>query len=191
MLGPDDALPFPPRRILIAGVTGVGKTTLARRLSALTGSPHTEIDELYHGPNWTYRESFLDEVGALAASDAWITEWQYRSARPVLTPRAELLVWLDLPRRVSLPRLIRRTVRRRIRHEKLWNGNVEGPLWKFFTGRDHIIRWGIRTQKTYAVAVPALEQEHPELVLVRLRSDREKERWLAGPLARAMRRSSR
>jgi adenylate kinase family enzyme len=189
MLGPDDALPFAPRRILIAGVTGVGKTTLARRLATLTGSPHTEIDALYHGPNWSYRETFLDEVTALAASDAWITEWQYRTARPVLTPRAELLIWLDPASRVALPRLIRRTIRRRLRREVLWNGNVEGPLWKFFTGRDHIVRWALTTQHKYKESVPALEREHPGLVLVRLRSDREKERWLAGPLADALSRS--
>lgn len=189
MLGPDDALPFVPRRILIAGVTGVGKTTLARRLASLAGLPHTEIDALYHGPNWTYRESFLHEVEALAASEAWITEWQYHTARPLLTPRGELLIWLDLPRRVSLPRLIRRTIRRRLRREVLWNGNVEGPLWKFFTGRDHIVRWALRTQRKYKESVPALDREYPGLTIVRLGNDREKEHWLAGPLADAVRRS--
>src|SRR4051812_28657471 len=186
MLGPADPLPMRPRRILVAGVTGVGKTTLARRIAEATGSPHTEIDELYHGPGWTYRESFLDEVDALTDGPAWVTEWQYQSARATLAARADLLVWLDLPARVSLTRLIRRTVRRRLRREMLWNGNVEGPLWHFFTGQDHIIRWALRTQRKYKRTVPALEAEAPHLVIVRLSSAAEVERWLAGPLASAV-----
>src|SRR3954454_17688227 len=183
MLGAEDPLPHRPRRILVAGVTGVGKTTLARRISQLTGLPHTEIDALYHGPGWTYRETFLDDVDALTSSPAWVTEWQYKSARATLAARADLLVWLDLPARVSLSRLILRTVRRRLRREVLWNGNVEGPLWHFFTGRDHIIRWALRTQRKYKHTVPALEAEAPDLVIVRLTSEAEVRSWLSGPLA--------
>jgi adenylate kinase family enzyme len=186
MLGATDPLPHRPRRILLAGVTGVGKTTLARRLEGITGSPHTEIDALYHGPNWTYRETFLPEVDELIARPAWITEWQYRSARPRLAAAADTLIWLDLPSRVALTRLIRRTVRRRVRREVLWNGNVEGPLWRFFTGRDHILRWALRTQRKYRELVPALEAQHPGLAIVRLRTSREIEAWLAGPLAAAL-----
>ncbi len=187
MLGPSDPLPRRPRRILVAGVTGVGKTTLAGRISSVTGAPQTEIDALYHGPGWTYRESFPDEVDALTSRPEWVTEWQYRSARPTLASRADTLVWLDLPSRIALPRLVRRTVRRRLRREELWNGNQEPPLWHFFAGRDHIFAWALKTQRKYKRMVPALEAEHPELVIVRLRSQRDVERWLAGPLADAMR----
>jgi hypothetical protein len=46
--------------------------------------------------------------------------------------RADTDVWLDLPRRVWLPRLLRRTIRRLLMQEQLWNGNREtlrGVLW--------------------------------------------------------------
>jgi hypothetical protein len=46
--------------------------------------------------------------------------------------RADTVVWLDLPRRVWLPRLLRRTIRRLLMQEQLWNGNREtlrGVLW--------------------------------------------------------------
>jgi hypothetical protein len=52
-----DALDRPARKILVAGVTGAGKTTLARRIGQTLAVPHTEIDSLYHGPNWTPREA--------------------------------------------------------------------------------------------------------------------------------------
>jgi adenylate kinase family enzyme len=186
MLGAADPLPHRPRRILIAGVTGVGKTSLAARVAELTGSPHTEIDALYHGPDWTYRESFLDDVDILTSGAGWVTEWQYSSARATLAARADLLVWLDLPARVSLTRLVRRTVRRRLRREVLWNGNTEAPLWHFFTGRDHIIRWALRTQTKYKRTIPELETASPHLVIVRLTTAADVERWLEGPLAAAV-----
>src|SRR5690606_20822603 len=37
------------RRILVAGTSGAGKTTLAGRVSGALGLPYTELDSLYHG----------------------------------------------------------------------------------------------------------------------------------------------
>ena len=124
-----DPLPYPPKRVLVAGVSGVGKTTLARRISAITGGPHTEIDALFHGPAWMPRPEFLADVHSLLRTGSWTTEWQYDAARPLLAESADVLVWLDLPFvRVTLPRLLRRTIRRRWSREELWNGNMEAAV---------------------------------------------------------------
>lgn len=188
LLSVADPLPVPPARILVAGVSGVGKTTFASRVSQIADVTHTEIDGLFHGPNWTPRESFLDDVRALAADDAWVTEWQYATARPILAERADLLVWLDLPFfTVTLPRVISRTVARRIRREELWNGNREAPLHTFFTNREHIVRWSWSTRKKYRDSVPALAAQHSQLTVVRLRTPREVERWLTDTLPRHVR----
>lgn len=165
--------------MLVAGTSGTGKTTLAERLGLLLDLPHTEIDSLFHGPGWTPREEFLAEVEALRMRERWVTEWQYTSARPLLAERADLLVWLDLPFRVTLVRVTRRTVGRRIRREVLWHGNREAPLRTFFTDREHIIRWAIDTRHKASGLVHALEAERPDLPIVRLRSQREVDRWVA------------
>lgn len=186
MLRFDDPLPHRPRRVLVAGVSGAGKTTLAARIAHVAGAPHTEIDALFHGPDWVPRETFLADVQALMAEESWTTEWQYASARPLLAERADLLVWLDVPfLTVTLPRVLRRTVRRRLRREALWNGNVEPPLWTFLTDREHIVRWSIATRNKYRTRIPDLGAAYPHLVIVRLRSPREVEGWLSGPLAHA------
>lgn len=183
MLGYDDRLPRRPRRVIVAGVSGSGKTTLAAHISAILDAPHTEIDALYHGPDWTPREQFVDDVRALAQGEAWTTEWQYSSVRPILAERADLLVWLDVPfSSVTLPRVVRRTVRRRLRREVIWNGNIEPPLRTFFTSREHIVRWAFSTRNKYAALIPDLQQRHPALPVVRLRTPREVEAWLSGPL---------
>jgi len=182
----DDPLPRRPRRVAVAGVSGVGKTTLARRISRALGIPHTEIDALFHGADWTPRPEFLADVRAFTEREAWVTEWQYSDARPILTARADLFVWLDLPfATVTLPRVVSRTLRRRLRREQLWNGNIEPPLHTFFTDPEHIVRWSISTRRKYRERAPRLSAEHPALTVVRLRSPRETERWLSGPLAQA------
>ena len=124
----------------------------------------------------------------LVDAEAWTTEWQYSSARPLLAQHADLVVWVDPPFwTVTLPRVIRRTLRRRIRREVLWNGNVEPPLGTFFTNREHIVRWSISTGDKYRTRLAQLELDRPDLPIVRLRSQREVEAWLDGPLARTVR----
>ena len=171
-------MPGRPQRVVVAGVSGSGKSTLAARIGELLDLPYTEMDALHHGPGWTPRASFADEVAALVAGDRWVTEWQYEQARPLLTARADLLVWLDLPTPLVLSRVVRRTVRRRLRREVLWNGNQEGPLHAFFTDPDHIVRWSWRTRHLYDERVPAVAAERPDLPIVCLRSRREADRWL-------------
>jgi adenylate kinase family enzyme len=178
VLGAGDSLPSRPQRILIAGVTGVGKSTLARRMAAKLGVKYTEIDSLYHGPNWTPRETFVKDVDRESSGKEWVMEWQYRDARALLVDRADTLIWLDYRGVVSLARVIRRTIRRSRTHEALWNGNVEPPLRTFFTSEDNIVRWAIKTRSSFKTLVPALEASHPGLQIVRLTSQRDLERWL-------------
>lgn len=178
VLGADDVLDPAPRRVLVAGVTGVGKTTTARRIAALRGIPHTEIDALFHGPGWEPRPAFVADVDAFTSRSAWVTEWQYAPVRELLADRADTLVWLDLPTPVALWRLLWRTIRRRLGRTELWNGNVEPPLWTFFTDRGHILRWGISTRNSARRQVPELLRTAPHLRVVRLRSQREIDRFV-------------
>lgn len=187
MLTAVDPLPRYPRRIVVAGVSGVGKTTLARRIADIAEVPHTEIDGLFHGPNWTPRAAFLDDVRDLVAQESWATEWQYGSARPLLAARADLLVWLDLPFwTTTFPRVVRRTVRRRICREEIWNGNIEPPFRQILNDPEYIVRWAISTRHKYREIVPQLDANFPDLTIVRLGSQTEVESWIGGPLAHAV-----
>lgn len=183
MLSSEDPLPMCPQRVLIAGVSGCGKTTLARRVAAITGGPHTELDALFHGPNWTPRTEFFHNVQAMIEQESWTTEWQYDAVRPILAGHAELLVWLDLPFwTVTFPWVVRRTISRRWRRTVLWNGNVEPSLRTVFTDPDHILRWVVRTRHKYSERMLTLEKEFPHLIVIRLRSQRQVQQWFVGPL---------
>lgn len=188
ILGPGDTLPARPRRLLVAGTSGAGKTTVAWRAAAALGCPHVELDALHHGPDWSVRPQFEADVAAFSAQPAWTTEWQYSRVRGLLLDRAELLVWLDLPRRVVMRRVIARTLRRRLGRQRLWNGNVEPPLRTILTDSDHIVRWAWRTHARTHRRVLMVASTRPDLPVVRLRTPAEITAWLAGPLAEAARR---
>ena len=144
-----------------------------------------EIDALFHGPGWIPRPTFEDDVRRLVAEPAWVTEWQYSQVRALLAARAELLIWLDLSRWRVMEQVGRRTLRRKLRREMLWNGNVEPPWWTIFTDREHILRWAWSTHHTSAERVAALLQQRPDLTVVRLTNRRAVQRWVAGPLHEA------
>jgi adenylate kinase family enzyme len=187
MLSPTDQFPSAPRRVLVAGTSGPGKTTLAIAIASVLSIPHIEIDALYHGPDWTPRPTFAAEIAELVAQPEWVTEWQYHQVRSLLASAADLLVWLDLSRPRVMWQVTRRTVRRRLHEEMLWHNNVEPPLRTFFTDRDHIVRWAWRTYPKTAARVLATLDERPDLQVVHLTSHSTALDWTTGPLTAAAR----
>ena len=132
-------------RILIAGPSGSGKTTFAARLGRLLDIPHTEMDSLHWGPNWTPRPSFEADVRALIERPAWITEWQYPQVRGRLLERADVVIYLRYSRAVVMWRVVRRTVRRAVTGQRLWADNVEPPLKNILRDPDNMIRYTWRS----------------------------------------------
>ncbi len=134
-----------PGRILIYGVTGSGKTTLAKRLSGATGIPWQEADQWTFRANWEQvpveeqREIFI----SYCAQSSWVLDTAYGYWFDIATSRAELVIALDYPRWVSLKRLLRRTWQRARDKQTVCNGNVES--WKVVFSRDSIIAWHFRS----------------------------------------------
>ncbi len=174
-----DPLLWRPSRVLVAGTSGAGKTSLASLIATAWQLPRMELDALHHGENWAPRPTFVDEVERFAAQPRWVTEWQYTAKLgDILYGRADLVVWLDHPRHLVMRQVIARTMVRRWRREVLWNGNIEPPLRTVLTDSDHVIRWAWRTQGGPGQRVTLLlQQRDPEVVVVRLRGRRQVKQW--------------
>lgn len=177
ILSASDPLPGLPRRVLVAGTSGSGKTTLAAHIGKRLGIRQVEIDALFHGHGWTPRATFEADVEALSATPSWVTERQYDVVRERLAERADLLVWLDFDRITVMRQVVQRTIRRRLRREVLWNGNLEPPRWTVLSNHDHIVRWAWSTHHKTAQRILVVQEQHPELVIVRLRDRRSVEQW--------------
>lgn len=117
------------RVAVVSTASGNGKTTVGRALAEKLGVPIYELDALHHGPNWAEPtlEDFRARVEPIVESEAaWIIDGAYRGKLDDLVLEgADAVVWLDLPLRVWLPRLVRRSAQRVIRREEPWNGNRE------------------------------------------------------------------
>lgn len=170
-----------PERILVVGLSCAGKTTLARKLGEVLGCPHVELDGLFWEPGWVEAEVevFRARVQAATSGDRWVTCGNYWSKlRPYLWPRADTVVWLDLPLWLIELRVIRRTFVRVFGRRPLWNGNRErlvnlwakDALWRF--NLDHRKRISDR----YEGAMADPQWSHVEFH--RLRSPREVDRYL-------------
>src|SRR3569833_236566 len=128
-------------RVLVVGVTGAGKSTLARTLSSRLGLTYHEMDALYfNGPSWAVNGKLAEDVSRLTAEPRWIMDsLGYPEVRDLLWDRADTVIWLDYPKRVIMPRVLRRSFRRTVRHEVLFGGNVE--TWRDWLSREHPAWW--------------------------------------------------
>jgi adenylate kinase family enzyme len=99
------------KRVMILGGPGSGKSTLAKRLHALTGLPLYHLDKLHWRPGWTPcpKPEWHRLLSELAGEDEWIMDGGYDSTFHLRMPRADTVLWLDLPLLVTLPRVLKRT----------------------------------------------------------------------------------
>ncbi|WP_433385442.1 adenylate kinase [Micromonospora sp. KLBMP9576] len=166
-------------RILVYGVYGAGKSTVAARLAELLAVPWYPVDDLVWRPGWVEVPvaEQRSRIEALCRRERWILDGAYHGWRDVVLARADLVVGLDYPRRLSFWRLLRRTVGRLVTGEEICNGNRE-TLGSVLS-RESILFWhiaafgGVRRRMRAWQADPA----GPPVVL--FRSPADLDRWLA------------
>ena len=144
--------------------------------------PYVEMDALFWKPNWTETPDgeFFPRLEEALSSDDWVLDGNYDRTRPIKWKRAQTVVYLDLPFRIVLYRMVRRCLIRGLKREELWAGNTEN-IWKHLLTRDSMILWTItsfhRVRKRYAKAFDMPEYSH--IRFVRLRSREEVEHFIA------------
>ena len=93
------------RRIAIVGISGSGKTSIARRLSAATGLPLHHMDQLLWRGAWEAvpEHEYLAAHTAIVQTDSWIIEGYLDPAMANRARAADLVVYMDIaPLRCAL-----------------------------------------------------------------------------------------
>jgi len=164
----------------VVGNSGAGKTTFARDLAGRLGVPALELDAIFWDAGWTKRDP--DEArGAIrdalaGAPDGWVVDGNWTSRVGDTLDGAEAWVWLDYSRRVVLPRVVRRTLRRGVTRAELWHGNRE-DLRSLLSRDPHtnIVAWSWTAHRPTRERYAELARTEP---VIRLRTPREARRWL-------------
>ena len=130
----------------MVGSSGSGKSTFGRALAAAMEVPFLELDSVFHQPGWQElpTDEFRARVAEFAdATDEWVIDGNYSKVQhPVVWPRADTVIWLDVPKARVMRQVVARSVRRVVTRQELWNGNREQV--RNLLARDperSIIRW--------------------------------------------------
>ncbi|HEY8238545.1 MAG TPA: hypothetical protein VIF63_03840 [Candidatus Limnocylindrales bacterium] len=158
------------------GSGGAGKSTFARDLGARTGLPVIHLDGLFWGPNWQPmpKPEWIELERRLIADERWIMDGNYGSTQDLRFPRADTVVFLDLPRLVCIWSVVRRwsTYRRHGRPDMPQNHDkLELTFLRWI--------WTYPNEKRPEV-LARLEKLPATTTVVRLRSRREIREYLAG-----------
>ena len=144
-----------------------------------------ELDSIFHQPGWTplSDDEFRARVATATKPETWVVDGNYSVIRDITWGRADTVLWFDLPDRTVMARTVRRTLRRVIPREELWNGNREplSNLWSFDPEKS-IIAWTATRHRVYRRRYRAAEidPQWADLQFVRLRSQAEADAFLEG-----------
>jgi adenylate kinase family enzyme len=164
------------RRVAVIGCIGAGKSTLARQLGARLDLPVIHLDRLWWNDG-TYRITGADSVAThtmpadefrrlqqeLADGDEWVIDGGFIADLDTRLPRADTVVFLDLPRHICWWRLVRRHDHRRPDYPDHVH---EGARWLLL-----LARWIYRYPRQKRPLIEQAIKEHcpPEAIVIRLR----------------------
>ena len=102
------------RRVVVIGMSGSGKSTFSRALSATTGLPVLHLDIHYWKPGWERppEEEWREKQRHLLAGEAWIADGNYYESLDLQLLRADTVVVLDTPWWICAGRAFRRGLRK-------------------------------------------------------------------------------
>lgn len=149
------------------------------------GTIHVELDSIYHQPGWKplSDDEFRARVTSATKPETWIVDGNYSVIQDITWGRADTVVWFDFPYLTVMARTIRRTLRRSLTREELWNGNKEplSNLWSFKPEKS-IVAWTATRHRVYRQRYSEAEADPrwARLHFVRLRSQAEADAFLDG-----------
>ena len=108
-------------RILVIGCSGSGKSTLTRELISILKLPALHLDRIWHTTNYDEEAQQLlkqAQLDFINDNECFIIDGNYSGTMNLRIPHANLIIWLRVPRSVSMYRVIMRTIKGKLGLEK-------------------------------------------------------------------------
>lgn len=118
------------QRVLVVGIPGGGKTTLAMKLAEKTGLPLIELDQVFWRPGWkvTPRDEWRMKLTQMVAEPRWIIAGHYGNSLDIRLPRADTVIICDRNRVTALRRAAMRML---VSYGRQREGMAEGCPERF------------------------------------------------------------
>ena len=92
------------KKVIIIGCPGSGKSTFARKLSAITGLPLYHLDMMYWNKDRTTVEKdvFVERLQNAMSEDMWIIDGNYNSTMEMRLKECDTVFFLDYPTQICI-----------------------------------------------------------------------------------------
>jgi adenylate kinase family enzyme len=99
-----------PKKILIVGCSGTGKSTLSRQLGLLLEIPVVHLDRMFWRPGWQNisRQQLRELMIPAMERPSWIIDGNFQSTLELRMQYADTVIFLDYPRRVFMTSVLKR-----------------------------------------------------------------------------------
>lgn len=85
---------------MVLGCSGGGKSTLAKRISDITGLRCIHTDLIYWMPNWVERdpETVMNMVKQQIKPDGWVFDGNHSRSYDLRLANTDIVIWVDIAR---------------------------------------------------------------------------------------------
>ncbi len=157
-----------PRKIMIFGRPGSGKSTFATWLSQSLGLPLHHLDKHFYSSNWVERDynEFLQIQQNIVNSERWIVDGNSTRSLEMRFSKADLVLYFNFPRTICIFRILKRFLRPNKSFDDRAPGCVETVRWSFLK-----YMWGFEERVAEDINVLKERYPHAELKEIRCNND--------------------
>ncbi|CAN5602655.1 DNA topology modulation protein [soil metagenome] len=100
------------KKIVVIGSGGAGKSTFSKQLGVALDIDVIHLDSLYWQPGWVKmpKGEWNETVRRLTEGESWIMDGNFGGTREMRMRASDTVIFLDIPRRVCLYRVLKRVV---------------------------------------------------------------------------------
>ena len=149
------------KRIAIIGNAGSGKSTLTQKLHTITNLPVYYLDQYFWKPGWvrTDPDEYKKMHDAICDKDSWIIDGINLRVMEYRIQRADMIIFLDMPRYLCFYRIFKRTFKN---YGKETASSPKGCPERFNWEFIKFLKWVWDFNKKYPTAIMELLQKYSD-----------------------------